>query len=138
LENEVQVLPQYAITQLSRNLCGVSHDPLEGNKSKYCRVKGNRRLAILGTQRLEGKIVFFLIDHGCNPNKAIRCVFWCVDQRYQVACGKPRKYGDVGVIVRSFKLIELMHYHITGAMSYGEYIAVEIVFPAAALSTQSL
>ncbi len=106
--------------------------PLGGLKANVVEVKSLDDLAILGKQRLQGKIVFF--NRPMDPKNISTFTSYssCVDQRYAGAA-EAAKYGAVGVIVRSMNL-RLDDYPHTGSMSYGD-IPVKDRIPAAAIST---
>jgi hypothetical protein len=136
-------LPEFAYLETSPGvtinmpitaLGGSVSTPFRGIKANIVEVKGIDELAILGTQRLEGKIVFFNRPMDATKISTFDAYSGCVDQRYSGAA-EAAKYGAVGVIVRSLSLRidDLPH---TGAMSYGD-IAVENRIPAAALSTRA-
>ena len=106
--------------------------PLGGLKANVVEVKSLDDLAILGKQRLEGKIVFFNLPMDPKNISTFTSYSGCVDQRYAGAA-EAAKYGAVGVIVRSMNL-RLDDYPHTGSMSYGD-IPVKDRIPAAAIST---
>tara|TARA_R110002033_G_scaffold28871_7_gene64910 strand:+ start:40215 stop:41612 length:1398 start_codon:yes stop_codon:yes gene_type:complete len=113
-------------------LGGSVSTPLGGIKANVVEVKSIDDLAILGRQRLEGKIVFFNRPMEPTNISTFNSYSGCVDQRYSGA-EEAVKYGAVGVIVRSMnlRLDDLPH---TGAMSYGDS-PIENRIPAAAIST---
>tara|TARA_R110002051_G_scaffold100879_3_gene171359 strand:+ start:46913 stop:48295 length:1383 start_codon:yes stop_codon:yes gene_type:complete len=136
-------LPEFAYLETSPGvtinmpitaLGGSVSTPFRGIKANIVEVKGIDELAILGKQRLEGKIVFFNRPMDATKISTFDAYSGCVDQRYSGA-EEAAKYGAVGVIVRSLSLRidDLPH---TGAMSYGD-MAVENRIPAAALSTKA-
>ena len=106
--------------------------PLGGLKANVVEVKSLEDLAILGKQRLEGKIVFFNRPMDPKNISTFTSYSGCVDQRYSGAA-EAAKYGAVGVIVRSMNL-RLDDFPHTGAMSYGD-MPVQDRIPAAAIST---
>lgn len=113
-------------------LGGSVRTPLGGLKANVVEVKSLDDLAILGKQRLEGRIVFFNRPMEPTNISTFASYSGCVDQRYSGAA-EAAKYGAVGVIVRSMnlRLDDLPH---TGSMSYGD-MPVEKRIPAAAIST---
>lgn len=113
-------------------LGGSVRTPLGGLKANVVEVKSIDDLAILGKQRLEGRIVFFNRPMEATNINTFSSYSGCVDQRYAGA-KEAAKYGAVGVIVRSMnlRLDDLPH---TGAMSYGDTPVNERI-PAAAIST---
>ncbi|WP_047415965.1 M28 family peptidase [Cellulophaga sp. Hel_I_12] len=136
-------LPEFAYLETSPGvtinmpitaLGGSVSTPFRGIKANIVEVKGIDELAILGKQRLEGKIVFFNRPMDATKISTFDGYSGCVDQRYSGAA-EAAQYGAIGVIVRSLSLRidDLPH---TGAMSYGD-IAVENRIPAAALSTRA-
>ncbi|WP_165748630.1 M20/M25/M40 family metallo-hydrolase [Cellulophaga sp. Z1A5H] len=108
--------------------------PLGGLKANVVEVKSLDDLAILGKQRLEGRIVFFNRPMDPTNISTFDAYSGCVDQRYAGAA-EAAKYGAVGIIVRSMnlRLDDLPH---TGTMSYGD-LAINKRIPAAAISTNS-
>lgn len=106
--------------------------PLGGLKANVVEVKSLDDLAILGKQRLEGKIVFFNRPMDPKNISTFTSYSGCVDQRYAGAA-EAAKYGAVGVIVRSMNL-RLDDFPHTGSMSYGDTPAKDRI-PAAAIST---
>jgi hypothetical protein len=115
-------------------LGGSVSTPIFGLKANIVEVKSLDDLAILGRQRLEGKIVFFNRPMDPTIINTFDAYSGCVDQRYSGAA-EASKYGAVGIIVRSMtlRLHDLPH---TGAMSYGD-IPVADRIPAAAISTKA-
>ncbi|WP_158973760.1 M20/M25/M40 family metallo-hydrolase [Cellulophaga sp. L1A9] len=108
--------------------------PLGGLKANVVEVKSLDDLAILGKQRLEGRIVFFNRPMDPANISTFESYSGCVDQRYAGAA-EASKYGAVGIIVRSMNL-RLDDFPHTGAMSYGD-VAVDKRIPAAAISTNA-
>ncbi|MBO0590072.1 M20/M25/M40 family metallo-hydrolase [Cellulophaga sp. E16_2] len=108
--------------------------PLGGLKANVVEVKSLDDLAILGKQRLEGRIVFFNRPMDPTNISTFDAYSGCVDQRYAGAA-EAAKYGAVGIIVRSMnlRLDDLPH---TGTMSYGD-LAINKRIPAAAISTNA-
>lgn len=136
-------LPEFAFLETSPGvtinmpicaLGGSVSTPAVGLKANIVEVKSIDDLAILGKQRLEGKIVFF--NRPMDPTKinTFDAYSGCVDQRYSGA-EEASKYGAVGIIVRSMNL-RIDDYPHTGAMSYGD-IPVKDRIPAAAISTKA-
>ncbi|QXP53749.1 M20/M25/M40 family metallo-hydrolase [Cellulophaga sp. HaHa_2_1] len=108
--------------------------PYGGIKANVVEVKSMDDLAILGKQRLEGRIVFFNRPMDPANISTFESYSGCVDQRYSGAA-EAAKYGAVGIIVRSMNL-RLDDYPHTGSMSYGD-LAVDKRIPAAAISTNA-
>lgn len=106
--------------------------PSLGIKAEVVEVKGLDELAILGKDKLAGKIVFF--NRPMDPSMIQTFVAYsgAGDQRYAGAA-EAAKYGAVGVIVRSLNL-RMDDFPHTGAMSYGD-TPMDKRIPAAAIST---
>ena len=103
-----------------------------GIKAQVVEVKSFEELETLGTEKIEGKIVFFNRPMQPDLISTFDAYGGCVNQRYQGAV-EASKYGAVGVIVRSMnlRLDDLPH---TGSMTYGD-LPVEKRIPSAAIST---
>ena len=108
--------------------------PSVGLKAPVVEVQGIEELKALGSEQIEGKIVFFNRPMQADLISTFQAYSRCVDQRYSGA-KEASAYGAVGVIVRSMnlRLDDLPH---TGAMSYGDQ-AVSKRIPAAAISTNA-
>jgi len=108
--------------------------PSVGLKAPVVEVQGIEELKALGSEQIEGKIVFFNRPMQADLISTFQAYSGCVDQRYSGA-KEASAYGAVGVIVRSMnlRLDDLPH---TGAMSYGDQ-AVSKRIPAAAISTNA-
>lgn len=130
----LETSPGFTINMPITALGGSVSTPSLGLKATIVEVKSLDDLAILGKQRLEGKIVFF--NRSMDPTiiNTFDAYSGCVDQRYSGAA-EASKYGAVGIIVRSMSLLLHDSPH-TGAMSYGD-IPVENRIPAAAISTKA-
>lgn len=108
--------------------------PSVGIKASVIEVQGIEELAILGREKIEGKIVFYNRPMQANLISTFEAYSGCVNQRYDGA-REASEYGAIGVIVRSMnlRLDDLPH---TGAMSYGNQ-EVSKRIPAAAISTNA-
>ncbi|MGO4920744.1 M20/M25/M40 family metallo-hydrolase [Maribacter spongiicola] len=106
--------------------------PQQGIKANIIEVDGIEQLAILGKDKISGKIVFFNKPMDATQIDTFTAYSNCVDQRYAGA-EEASKYGALGVIVRSLNL-RLDDYPHTGSMGYGEQPESERI-PAAAIST---
>ncbi len=106
--------------------------PIGGVKAEIVEVKGLEDLRKLGTDKIEGKIVFFNRPMQADLINTFEAYGGCVDQRYSGAA-EAAKFGAVGVIVRSMNL-RLDDFPHTGTMSYGNLTDLEKI-PAAAIST---
>ncbi len=106
---------------------------VRGVKAKVIEVKSIEDLALLGKQRIEGRIVFFNMPMKPTSIITFDSYFEAVDQTYSSAL-ESAKYGAVGVIIRSlnFRLDDFPH---TETMTYGDN-PVENRIPAAAISTK--
>lgn len=122
-------------TTLSVNICALGGSvptPNAGIKANVIEVHGLDELAVLGKEKIEGKIVFFNRPMQADLINTFEAYGGCVDQRGGGA-REASKYGAVGVIVRSMNLRmdDLPH---AGAMSYGDIPSSQYI-PAAAIST---
>ncbi|MDY8134118.1 M20/M25/M40 family metallo-hydrolase [Aquimarina sp. 2201CG5-10] len=106
--------------------------PIGGIKAPIIEVQGIEDLRELGSDKIEGKIVFFNRPMQADLINTFQAYGGCVDQRYSGAA-EAAKFGAVGVIVRSMNL-RLDDFPHTGAMSYGNLTNAEKI-PAAAIST---
>ncbi|SEL80352.1 PA domain-containing protein [Aquimarina amphilecti] len=106
--------------------------PIGGVKAEIVEVKGLEDLRKLGTDNIEGKIVFYNRPMQADLINTFEAYGGCVDQRYSGAA-EAAKFGAVGVIVRSMNL-RLDDFPHTGTMSYGNLTDLEKI-PAAAIST---
>lgn len=106
--------------------------PNLGIKAEVVEVQSLDELAILGRDKLEGKIVFYNRPMDPSLIQTFSAYSGAGDQRYAGAA-EASKYGAVGVIVRSLNL-RLDDFPHTGAMSYGD-TPMEKRIPAAAIST---
>ncbi|MDN3666466.1 M20/M25/M40 family metallo-hydrolase [Algibacter miyuki] len=117
------------------NICALGGSvatPSLGLKAPIVEVKNFQELEALGTENIEGKIVFFNRPMQADLIITFEAYGGCVNQRYSGAV-EAAKYGAVGVIVRSMNLRQddLPH---TGSMTYGD-LPVEKRIPSAAIST---
>src|SRR5690606_17811522 len=106
--------------------------PNLGIKAEVVEVKGLDELALLGKEKLAGKIVFFNRPMQADLIETFEAYGGCVDQRYAGAA-EAGKYGALGVIVRSMTLSRDDYPH-TGAMSYGD-LPLSHRIPTPAIST---
>ena len=106
--------------------------PIGGIKAPIIEVKGLEDLRTLGTDQIEGKIVFYNRPMQPDLIQTFEAYGGCVDQRYSGAA-EAAKFGAVGVIVRSMNL-RMDDFPHTGAMSYGDLPNNDKI-PAAAIST---
>ncbi len=106
--------------------------PIGGVKAEIVEVQGLEDLRKLGTDKIEGKIVFYNRPMQADLINTFEAYGGCVDQRYSGAA-EAAKFGAVGVIVRSLNL-RLDDFPHTGTMSYGNLTDLEKI-PAAAIST---
>jgi hypothetical protein len=121
--------------QMAVNICALGGSvatPSNGLKAEVVEVKTFEELAALGTEAIQGKIVFFNRPMQPDLIQTFESYGGCVDQRYAGAM-EAAKYKAVGVIVRSVNL-RLDDYPHTGSMSYGD-TPVEQRIPSAAIST---
>ncbi|WP_298236809.1 M20/M25/M40 family metallo-hydrolase [uncultured Algibacter sp.] len=117
------------------NICalgGSVSTPSLGLKAEVVEVQNFEELAILGEEKIAGKIVFYNRPMQPDLIHTFEAYGGCVDQRYKGAV-EAAKYGAVGVIVRSMnlRLDDLPH---TGAMTYDDLPVSERI-PSAAIST---
>lgn len=120
--------------RLPVNICALGNStgtPKNGIEAVVIEVKGIQELALLGREKLEGKIVFF--NRPMDPTHIHTGAAYggAVDQRSRGA-SEAAKYGAVGVVVRSMTLAEDDHPH-TGAMNYIDSFPK---IPACAISTK--
>jgi hypothetical protein len=117
------------------NICALGGSvatPALGLKAGVVEVKSFEELEKLGTEHIEGKIVFYNRPMQPDLIHTFEAYGGCANQRYQGAL-EATKYGAVGVIVRSLnlRLDDLPH---TGGMTYGN-LPVDKRIPSAAIST---
>jgi len=114
-------------------LGGSISTPSTGLKAKIIEVSGVDELEKLGTENIEGKIVFFNRPMDASLINTFESYGGCVNQRYSGAM-EASKFGAIGVIVRSMNLRidDLPH---TGSMTYGD-IPPHDRIPSAAISTK--
>ena len=106
--------------------------PKNGILAEVVEVHSIDELAVLGTEKLKGKIVFFNRPMDPTNIDTFTSYSGCVDQRGKGA-REAAKFGAVGAIVRSMNL-RLDDFPHTGWMGYGELPAAQYI-PAAAIST---
>lgn len=108
--------------------------PQKGIKANIIEVNGVEELATLGTDKIQGKIVFF--NKAMDPTEIHTFTAYgnAVNQRSSGAL-EASKYGALGVIVRSLNL-RLDDFPHTGTMGYGEQ-PIKDRIPAAAISTNA-
>ena len=104
----------------------------DGISANVVEVKNFEELAILGEEKIKGKIVFYNRPMQADLISTFNAYGGCVDQRYAGAM-EAGKYGAVGVIVRSMNLRQDDYPH-TGSMSYGD-LPINQRIPSAAIST---
>jgi hypothetical protein len=104
----------------------------DGISANVVEVKTFEELAILGTEKIKGKIVFYNRPMQADLISTFDAYGGCVDQRYAGAM-EAGKYEAVGVIVRSMNLRQDDYPH-TGSMSYGN-LPIDQRIPSAAIST---
>ena len=104
----------------------------DGISANVVEVKTFEELAILGTEKIKGKIVFYNRPMQADLISTFDAYGGCVDQRYAGAM-EAGKYGAVAVIVRSMNLRQDDYPH-TGSMSYGD-LPIDQRIPSAAIST---
>lgn len=117
------------------NICALGGSvatPSLGLKASVLEVKSFEELAMLGAEKVAGKIVFYNRPMQPDLIHTFEAYGGCVNQRYKGAV-EAAKYGAVGVIVRSMnlRLDDLPH---TGAMTYDD-LPVSQRIPSAAIST---
>jgi len=128
----VETAPGNSTTLPICALGGSIATPLGGVKAELIEVKSFEELAILGKEKIAGKIVFYNRPMQAELISTFQAYGGCVEQRYKGA-EKAIKYGAVGVLVRSMNL-RLDDYPHAGSMSYGD-VSVSERIPAAAIST---
>ncbi|MBT0608242.1 M20/M25/M40 family metallo-hydrolase [Aequorivita echinoideorum] len=106
--------------------------PNLGIKAEVVEVKGLEDLAMLGKDKIEGKIVFFNRPMDASLISTFEAYGGAVDQRSRGAA-EASKYGAVGVLVRSMNL-RLDDFPHAGAMNYGDTPTNQRI-PAASIST---
>jgi carboxypeptidase Q len=104
----------------------------DGISAKVIEVNNFEQLAVLGTDKIKGKIIFYNRPMQADLISTFNAYGGCVDQRYAGAM-EAGKYGAKGVIVRSMNLRQDDYPH-TGSMSYGDLPAEQRI-PSAAIST---
>jgi hypothetical protein len=138
----VRGVPEFAYIETSPgntikvNICalgGSISTPPTGLKSKIIEVSGVDELEKLGTENIEGKIVFFNRPMDASIINTFESYGGCVNQRYSGAM-EASKFGAIGVIVRSMNL-RIDDFPHTGSMTYGD-IAPQERIPSAAISTK--
>ncbi len=117
------------------NICALGGSvptPNLGIKAEVVEVNNFEELAILGKEKIAGKIVFFTRPMQADLIHTGQAYGGASDQRYSGA-EQAAKYGAIGVLVRSLslKMDDAPH---TGAMSYGDTPESKRI-PAAAIST---
>ena len=117
------------------NICALGGSvatPALGLKAQVVEVKSFEELEALGSEKIEGKIVFYNRPMQADLILTFEAYGGCVNQRYKGAV-EAIKYGAVGVIVRSMNLRmdDLPH---TGSMTY-DNLPVDRRIPSAAIST---
>ena len=106
--------------------------PSAGIRANVVEVKKIEDLALLGKDKIEGKIVFFNRPMEADLINTFEAYSGAVDQRY-IGAAEAAKFGALAVIVRSLNL-RLDDYPHTGVMSYGN-LPINKRIPAAAIST---
>ncbi|MEP3836324.1 MAG: M20/M25/M40 family metallo-hydrolase [Algibacter sp.] len=117
------------------NICALGGSiatPALGLKAEVVEVQNFEELKALGSEEVEGKIVFYNRPMQVDLIQTFDAYGGCVNQRYRGAV-EAIKYGAVGVIVRSMNLRmdDLPH---TGSMTYND-LPVDKRIPSAAIST---
>ncbi|OUR92228.1 peptidase M28 family protein [Flavobacteriales bacterium 34_180_T64] len=137
----VRGAPEFAYIETSPgkttsvNICALGGSiatPNGGVKAHVVEVKSKEDLEALGSEIIEGKIVFFNRPMQADLINTFESYSGCVDQRYSGA-KEAAKYGAIGVIVRSMNL-RLDDFPHTGSMSYGD-LPTKNRIPSAAIST---
>ncbi|MGD1998355.1 MAG: M20/M25/M40 family metallo-hydrolase [Flavobacteriaceae bacterium] len=130
IETEPGVTFNVPITALGGSVA----TPSVGLKAEVVEVQNFEDLERLGSEVIEGKIVFFNRPMQADLINTFEAYGGCVNQRYDGA-RQASQYGAIGVIVRSMnlRLDDLPH---TGAMSYGNQPVSQRI-PAAAISTNA-
>jgi hypothetical protein len=117
------------------NICALGGSiatPKDGLSASVIEVLNFEELVALGSEKINGKIVFYNRPMQADLISTFDAYGGCVNQRYAGAM-EAGKYGAVGVIVRSMNLRQDDYPH-TGAMSYGD-LPVDQRIPSAAIST---
>ncbi|MEE3020567.1 MAG: M20/M25/M40 family metallo-hydrolase [Bacteroidota bacterium] len=130
IETEPGVTFNVPITALGGSVA----TPSVGLKAEVVEVQNFEELAALGTEKIDGKIVFFNRPMQADLISTFSAYGGCVNQRYDGA-REASQYGAIGVIVRSMSL-RMDDYPHTGAMSYGDQ-PISKRIPAAAISTNA-
>ena len=107
--------------------------PYGGLKAEVVEVQSFEELAVLGSDEIKGKIVFYNRAMDATLIQTGRAYGGAVNQR-TAGAKEAAKYGAVGIIVRSMNLRrdDLPH---TGTMSYGD-TPEHLQIPACAISTK--
>lgn len=113
-------------------LGGSMATPDGGLKAEIIEVQNFEELAVLGKDKIQGKIVFYNRPMDQKLIETGRAYGGAVNQRYSGAA-EAVKFGAVGVIVRTVGSRQDDYPH-TGAMSYGDLPASQQI-PACAIST---
>lgn len=103
-----------------------------GLTAEVIEVQSLEELAILGTDKIKGKIVFYNRPMDSEQIESFHSYSGAVDQRYDGA-KEASKWGAVGTIVRSMNL-RLDDFPHTGTQSYGDIPKTQYI-PTAAIST---
>ena len=106
--------------------------PSNGLTAEVVEVHSIEELKTLGTEKIQGKIVFFNRPMDNEQIESFHAYSGAVDQRYAGA-KEASKFGAVGTIVRSMNL-RLDDFPHTGAQSYGDIPKSQYI-PTAAIST---
>ena len=130
IETEPGVTFNVPITALGGSVA----TPSVGLKAEVVEVQNFEELAALGTEKIDGKIVFFNRPMQADLISTFSAYGGCVNQRYDGA-REASQYGAIGMIVRSMSL-RMDDYPHTGAMSYGDQ-PISKRIPAAAISTNA-
>ena len=130
IETEPGVTFNVPITALGGSVA----TPSVGLKAEVIEVQNFEELAALGSENIDGKIVFFNRPMQADLISTFSAYGGCVNQRYDGA-RQASQYGAIGVIVRSMSL-RIDDYPHTGAMSYGDQPVSQRI-PAAAISTNA-
>ncbi len=130
-----EALFTYNSTTTNVNICALGGSiatPKNGLTANVIEVHNFEELAVLGEEKIKGKIVFYNRPMQADLIQTFMAYGGCVNQRYAGAM-EAIKYGAVGVIVRSMNLRQddLPH---TGSMSYGDLPNNQHI-PSAAIST---
>ena len=130
IETEPGVTFNVPITALGGSVA----TPSVGLKAEVVEVQNFEELAALGTEKIDGKILFFNRPMQADLISTFSAYGGCVNQRYDGA-REASQYGAIGMIVRSMSL-RMDDYPHTGAMSYGDQ-PISKRIPAAAISTNA-